>query len=154
QPVRIRMHPGATIQMRLVNEKGEPIAGAIACADAICPEEAEGHRFRVLDQRFRTDKEGRFTWTHGPEETVSWDFIGATNYRDKRNQRLKPQGKEIVVTLQPVFRAFGAVTDQETGKSIAAFRVTPGVCWDQEDRVAYMWNHHGTLNARDGQWLY
>lgn len=153
-PVTITLHAGKVLRVRVVNEKGEPVAGVQGCTDAIVSRGAGGRPLRVLGRRFVTDKEGRFTWKHAPEEPVSWDFIGAKGYRAKRDVVIDPKEGEVVIALRPVFRATGKVTDSATGRAVAAFRVTPGQAWDQEDREAFMWNARGTIEGHGGRWIY
>lgn len=118
-PLTFRLGKAATLRGRVVDAAGEPIPGAFVAADT-------WRGLRSLEWRVDTDHEGRFEWRDAPADEVEFDF-GKQGYASARGVKLKASAEEHVVTLQGVQRVRGRVTDGETGKTIAVFKVIDGL---------------------------
>ncbi len=158
-PLVFTLSAGRPLKVRVVNADGKPVAGVTAAADEWRGSSPQRNGPRVLNYRFTTDKEGRFTWTHAPEAAVSWDFFGADGYQDNRGVVLTPGETEALITLQRLTKIAGTVTDADTGAPIPAFRIVPAdrrefPGWREAGHRSWVWWDSGTLDAGGGRFIY
>jgi RNA polymerase sigma factor (sigma-70 family) len=122
-PLEIRLGPGRTIRGRVVDERERPVDGAPVGVSRW----SGGNGLETVTWRAQTDADGRFVWDGAPHDRVSLSAFKA-NYRvDVRV--VEPADKEVVLNLTAAspLRIRGFVTDAETGRPIAIFRVVPSV---------------------------
>jgi beta-lactamase regulating signal transducer with metallopeptidase domain len=125
-PVTIRIGTGKRLRVRVVDPDGKPLAGVIGASDTWFGQDSGDRGLRVMNHRFVTDKEGRFTWEQAPTAEVSWDFFGLQGYRDSRNVSITPLADEVVVKMFPPSRVLCLVTDAETQAPITEFHAVVG----------------------------
>ena len=118
-PVEFRLGSGRSILGRVVDSKGQPVAGAGVYAALW------GGRCS-LDWQTQTDAKGRFGWESAPSEQVTLRAI-KQGYHDAV-LTLEPSNKEPVLTLVKLapLRIRGTVTDDASGRPIEDFTVVPG----------------------------
>ncbi len=121
EPVEFCLQPGRTLRGRIVNKAGEPIAGAFVAADTW-----RGHR--SLHWRVDTDDKGRFRWDEAPVDEVLID-MGKQDYMSIRHYSMTASDEEYTITMHPLLRVKGRVTDEETGEPIPEFTAYPGIDW-------------------------
>ncbi len=113
-----RLDPGHTIQVRVVNERGEPVEGA----------HFEVESWRNTDTlccMYSTDAEGRIVWNGAPEDSVLCS-VQATDYLEVTRHPLQASDEEHVITLLSELTIRGKVTDAQTGLPIPEFAVRRG----------------------------
>jgi RNA polymerase sigma factor (sigma-70 family) len=138
-PIEFRLAAGRTIRGRVVDSRGQPIAGAGVYA-------SQWRGKQNLDWRSVTDAEGQFRWENAPVDAVSIG-AGKPGYGDVTIS-VRSSDNEQVITLAPdkTLRFRGSVTDAETGRPIETFDVVPGT---QIHGPAPLWmvtfakTHHG-----------
>ncbi len=117
-PVELRLGPGNTVRGRVVDSRGQPIAGAIAAA-------SEWRELQALTWRSETDADGRFLWNDAPADAV---LVSASKPGYSATYTtMKPSENEHVVKLARQLLIRGTVTDAETGRPVGTFTVVPGM---------------------------
>lgn len=137
EPLAFRLEGGATLRARVVDVKGNPVAGAF-----FAPDTWRGHR--SIMYRKDTDADGRFEWRSAPPDEVLYD-IGKQGYMSRRHVPLTAGDGVQTVTLYPLLVVSGRATDAETGGPLKEFRVVLGrrfagrteVYWSQAEGVAF-----------------
>ncbi|MCI0534473.1 MAG: M56 family metallopeptidase, partial [Verrucomicrobiales bacterium] len=124
--VEFILGPGKIFRGRVLDEEGEPIAGAVAQTDW------DNQGLRKIEWETKTDAEGRFEWDSAPAEPLLFWFE-ANGYNWSRGLLLTPDGTEHEITLTrktPTrggsFDVTGQVKDVETGGAIPDFKVLLG----------------------------
>ena len=120
---RLRLDPGKTLQLRVVDTTGHPMAGAIVTYQRWFDRGPETP-IQVVFSR-QTDAEGRAIWETAPDREMPFGF-SKRGYMSVNDVRLRPYGQEHTVTLPPTLTIAGTVTDTVTGKPIPRFRLTCG----------------------------
>ncbi|HEY3898420.1 MAG TPA: carboxypeptidase regulatory-like domain-containing protein [Chthoniobacter sp.] len=133
--LRIALEPARTLRGRVVDAAGSPVARALVCADT-------WRRQRSLEWHTSTDTEGRFEWRSAPADEVVYHIL-KRGYQPARDVRLSATEAEQTVVLGRPLRVRGAVTDGQTSRRIAAFRVTPGSRMPLPNGREYWWHEHG-----------
>jgi protocatechuate 3,4-dioxygenase beta subunit len=141
-PIEFKLERGHTLRGRIVDKAGNPVAGAFVSADTW-----RGHR--SLEWRVDTDAEGRFRWEEAPSDEVQID-MGKEHYMSVRNNRMTASDQEYTITMLPMLRIKGRVTDKETGQPISKFTVSPGIDWG-DGRPVY-WERRDMKPFTDGQY--
>lgn len=118
-PVRVSLHPGGVLRVRMVTPNGDPIAGAtLALQDGF----GEG----ALGWDGRSDDEGRIEWRSAPPGGRFTFTAYAPGHQYARNVPLTVDGPEHTMVLHPVLVVAGAVVDATTGEPVARFKAIPG----------------------------
>ncbi len=116
EPVEFRLERGRTISGRVIDQQGQPIAQAWAVVQPL-----QGYRdYSVWLED--TDEQGRFQVPNAADDGVLLT-VGKRGYIAVRDHALAPSEQESIVTMKPVARVGGKVTDAETGKAIPNFEV-------------------------------
>jgi|GEM_PF-6502170 len=127
-PMEIRLERGTPLRVRIVDQAGQPIAGAEAQVEEWPSYRNSGGgppgRWAYPGWEWETDAEGRFIWTNAPAEGVNWSFSKG-GYMRRASQLLKAAPDEQVITLGKPFHASGNVTDAVTGQRVNEFVLTP-----------------------------
>jgi beta-lactamase regulating signal transducer with metallopeptidase domain/peroxiredoxin len=118
KPLEFKLEPGATMRVRVVDEQGQPVVGAIFASDT-------WRGYRTLEFRRNTDADGRIVWDSAPSDTVLCDIL-KTGHLAIRRTPLKASDEEHVITLRREFVISGTVADAITGKPLPSFRVRHG----------------------------
>ena len=103
EPLEFRLQRGGTVRGRIVDTKGNPVAGAFVAADTW-----RGHR--SLKWRADTDAEGRFEWNEAPTDDVLFD-MGKKGYMSVRGYGMSPSEQEYEITMPDQLRISGTVVD-------------------------------------------
>jgi hypothetical protein len=133
--LRITLEPAHTLRGRVVNSAGAPVARALVCADT-------WRHHRSLEWRTQTDADGRFEWRSAPADEVVFHVL-KRGYQPARDIRLRASEAEQTVVLDHPLRLRGAVTDAQTSRPIATFRVIPGSRMPMPNGRKYWWHEHG-----------
>lgn len=141
-PLEFRLERGHTLKGRVVDNAGNPVAGAFVAV--------EGWRgYRSLAWRVNTDTDGRFQWDDAPADEVLID-MGKQHYMSVRRHAMTASDKEHVITMQPELRIAGRVVDKETGRPIPQFTITSGI--DFGDGRPTYWERRRTKPFTDGRY--
>jgi beta-lactamase regulating signal transducer with metallopeptidase domain len=130
-PLEFRLGPGHTIRGRVMDKEGKPIARVQAYLRS-------WKGCRLLNWYANTDAEGRFVWTGAPSDPVILHFSGY-HVMSLSKIELSPTDQEHVITMQHALSVSGSVTDTQTGKPIADFRVFPGNAYERDGKKGIAW---------------
>jgi len=152
RPIEFRLKPPATLRGRIVDELGQPVAGASIGVDTW-----RGHRF--LRFRTNTDKEGRFVWFDAPADEIK--FWTGAEFFQSQSVNIKASETEAAITLRRMCIISGKVSDASTGRPIHEFHMQPGDGVPNEDaqmRERWYWRHFfsapQTTNSADGHYSF
>ncbi len=118
-PIEFRLEKGRTIRGRVVDRKGEPLAGARVGVDF-------WREYQTLDWRTTTDDEGDFHWDDAPPDAVSIS-ISLDGYLPIHWHQVPPDANTVSITLVRQLKVRGTVVDAETRHAIKAFTLVPGM---------------------------
>ncbi len=145
KPIDVRLKPGRTIKVKVVDAAGKPVAGVY-----LAPDTWRGCRTLTgLGLPRETDREGVWTWAWAPDDAILFDIL-KQGYMDDRGHSLSPADELQVVTLRPPLRVSGSVVDAETKRPVGAFRVVRGLGWDQQDRIH--WEQESAVTLQGGRY--
>ncbi len=128
--LEFRLGPGHTLRGKVVDRDGHPVAGMTIAADTW-----RGHR--SLDIRFDAGPDGRFEIHDAPGDEVLYSAF-KDGYMSRRNVPMTTDGKESILTVDPVLVISGKVNDAETGRPLPKFRVVRGLVFQNSPKVAWM----------------
>jgi hypothetical protein len=129
-PVEFRLtEPGSVLRVRVVDVRGQPVAGA-----TFGPDTWRGHR--SIHFRGETGPDGRLEWKSAPKDVVLYG-IWKSGYMTGLAVPLTATGREQVVTLYPELIISGRVTHTETGRPLPNCRLFQG--WRVEGRQETNW---------------
>ena len=117
-PIEFRLEPGRTIQGRVVDARGNPLAEATIVADGW-----RGHR--TLDWSTTSDDEGLFQWTDAPPDAV-WIDVMRDGYLRINRREVRASGDELAITMVRELKVRGTVVDAETRHAVPSFTLVPG----------------------------
>ena len=143
KPLVFRLEPGHVLHGRVVDSAGKPIPGVL-----VAPDTWRG--FRTLKNRMNTDAAGRFRWAGAPPDGIKFSIL-KTGYMGHRDTVLKASEDEVTVTMNPLLRISGQVTDAKTGKPIPEFRIANGYKFASSDHL--YWDRDEPDKFRDGKYL-
>jgi len=134
EPYRIRLVPGKTLWLRVVDKAGQPIVGANAWYNTFERGSVMQGTNRTVPVQVefspKTDAQGRAVWENAPDQELIFNFH-KRGYMRVSDVRLRPDGQEHQVTLPPALTIKGTVTDASTGKPVPQFRIVCG--WPEQD---------------------
>ncbi|HUW85181.1 MAG TPA: carboxypeptidase regulatory-like domain-containing protein [Phycisphaerae bacterium] len=142
QPVEFRLGPSFTTRGRVVDRRGEPVAGATVSADT-------WRGYRSLSVRMTTDAGGRFEWTSAPADEVAFS-ISKKDYIYVFNWPLSPSDEEHVIVLSPPLRVRGKVRDGQTGELVDEFTAIPGIRFEHGNRSH--WERRDAVECTGGEY--
>ena len=142
EPLEFRLEPGRPIRGRIVDNEGQPLAGAFVAADSW-----RGHR--SLMWRVDTDAQGRFEWHEAPADEVLID-MGKQGYMSVRNYGMSPSEQEYEITMPDILKIHGKVVDAESGEPIPEFKLLSGIDWG-DGRSVY-WQHRSSKTYTQGHY--
>lgn len=128
--LQLKLQPGHVLRVRVINAKGQPLAGAGIAVQF-------WHGNQSLNWRSATDKEGRATWNEAPSDGVMYSIWG-TGYVQATKTLTAGDGEQTV-TLVPQLKVTGSVVDAQSGKPIEKFRVVRGWTSKGSGRTAPFW---------------
>jgi beta-lactamase regulating signal transducer with metallopeptidase domain len=117
-PVDFHLEAGRTIRGRVVDSKGNPIAGAGVAADTWRDK-------RTVNWRVETGSQGRFEWKEAPNDPVKFDAY-KQGYMSSRDNWLSPSDQEQLITLGDQLKVRGQVVDAQTRQPIGQFTIIRG----------------------------
>lgn len=145
RPVRLVLHPGSTLRVRVVDKAGGPVRGANVYLDTPGNQPTETGLTKpfLLEFRAATDSEGRLAWTNAPAGELRFG-INAPGFIQASLQQIPADGAEHTVTLASMVVVEGTVRDQFSGQLLPRFRIGVGspellngitnVAWARFDR--------------------
>jgi len=126
EPVRLTLQPGNNLQLRIVDQNGNPIPKAYIWyetmprglgADAPVPVQA--------DVDLRSDKDGRAVWKNAPKGELKFD-IQASGFARRNGVPITSDNEEHVITLSSALTVSGSVRDASTGELIPRVNIIEG----------------------------
>lgn len=126
--VQVRLEPGGLLRARIINRGGEPIAGASL---SLAPNDTMEERFGggMIGWDDVTDADGRVTWRSAPPNKTLMFSANAPGYAHPAGQlnllKLRTDGSEQTITLQPIVMLHGTVVDAASGAPIPRFKAIP-----------------------------
>jgi hypothetical protein len=149
-PLILRLEPGRSIRGRVVDAKGQPIAGArITPVFRGCRD--------LLGWRAETGVDGRFEWANAPRGFIELNVEDPADGQEVRLFGSRVQDGELVVRMPPPFRLHGTVVDAETGRPIEPFRLIEGDVWThdfnaEEDEISPDWSADRARTVAGGRY--
>ena len=142
-PVEFQLlEPGVLLRCRVVDVKGNPVAGAMVYADSW-----RGHR--SIRFQTATDAQGRFEWQSAPKDVVHYT-ISKHGMMSPRDAPLVASEREQTFVLYPELVITGRVTDAETGRPVPKVRVVKG--WRSGDwQKDVHWDENSGDEFADGE---
>jgi protocatechuate 3,4-dioxygenase beta subunit len=129
--VEVRLEPGRTLRLRVVDGKGRPVAGA-----RVRPETWRGSS--ALGWSGTTGADGRVVWNEAPREPVNYAIYAPGHVQV--DKVLTASGEEQSVTLLAELTVTGTVVDDQTNQPVEDFRVVKG--WTSVGRAAPVWDRN------------
>lgn len=141
QPIRLVLHPGKILRLRVVNSSGQPVAKAQVYYESFhrAGFDSDSPPNPQVEFQPRTDSAGRAVWTNAPDAEMSF-AVEASGYQRKNDTLIRPDGEEHLITLDTAVNIHGAVTDASSGRPLPHFRVAVG------------WAELGISNQPSPQW--
>jgi beta-lactamase regulating signal transducer with metallopeptidase domain len=140
----IRLAPGHTIRLRLVDTHGNPLERAHVGATSWRGRD-------TLAFQTHADEAGRVVWANAPEDIVLF-YIRAAGCMDLSDCPLQASEKEHVVTLSSELIVRGKVTDAKTGRPIPSFVIRPGFGSESSKEVLWLWSRD--VPSQDGAYVW
>jgi RNA polymerase sigma factor (sigma-70 family) len=142
EPVEIRLKPGGTLRLRLVDEDGNAVAnGTVALTGP------GGMYIPGMNYSAQSGPDGRVEWTSAPTDRML--NICASKQPDfamSRGIPVKADGEEHIIQLRRVFVVTGRVTDARTGELIRGeIKAFPGY-----GQGEYSWFRGETRRSMEG----
>lgn len=141
EPLEVRLEPGATFRLRVVDAQGQPVAGAEPI-----PEWWRGQQ--MLKLRRAVDAEGRWLWNSGPHEEVKFSVLAGNANLTMRDVPLTASDEEQVITVHPKFIITGKVTNAATGEDVKEFKLLTAIQVAPQLR----WNSYNPSTYKDGSY--
>jgi len=116
EPLEFRLTGGRSIACRVLDVKGQPLAGAWTVIEPL-PNNRD-YSIWLKD----TDDLGRFQIPNVPENDVKLT-VGKSGHITIRDHILSASDDEVVITMKRAMLVHGTVTDAETGKPIPNFEI-------------------------------
>ena len=138
-PLQFRLSPVPPLQVRLVDESGQGVAGVWMFLDQWWG----SHSTLGQYVEKRTDADGRLQWLSPPKGELELSF-GKPGYRYSRTNKFAAEGEWHTIVLHPAASVTGSVTDAETGVPVPGFKLTQGHSqpWSPTDPVP-LWDMKG-----------
>jgi hypothetical protein len=135
-PVELRLTAPQLRRFRVTGLAGKPIVNMNVKV-------SDWETFRYPPWEFKTDAEGRFTFSNAPKGELKMDFR-APGHMDLVMRPVSETEDEQLIQLGPALRLHGKVTDARTGQPVPEFKVTPG--WPRQIF------RDGALTNEGGEW--
>jgi protocatechuate 3,4-dioxygenase beta subunit/peroxiredoxin len=145
-PIDVVLREPHTFRFRVVDPKGQPLAGISFSADT-------WRGCRTIRQRFSSNAEGLATWD-GPEDQVQFDIFARDHMRQEITVGPSADENDVteIVMHGPLSVTIHAV-DEETNEPIRQFKVVTGLLWQNDGRQQPSWQRDPRAKPGvDGQW--
>ncbi len=117
--VTLQLKVGKKISGVVLNPEGLPVEGVQVRYD---PEDWEERQRTNLEWEAKTDADGHFEWTDGPDKPVEVS-VWKEGYASKRALKLTPGDEENIIRLTRVRKVLGVVGNEETNEPVTKFNV-------------------------------
>jgi uncharacterized GH25 family protein len=134
KPLEIRLEPGHTVKIRVVDDHGKPLAHANVWAG---PWRGNG----TLEFDNETDAKGEIVWDSAPADAIRCNAY-KEGYMSSGPVAVRPSNDFQVITLTPQAFISGRVTDAATGRPIKSFYLRQGLVF-QNARSQIFWQRRG-----------
>ena len=121
--IDFRMKPGHTVEGRVEDDDGNPLAGVYLAASMETKDTGRDDNLYEIAYT-RTDKGGKFKLADLPEGCV-YTYIGISGYDELRKERLKVDRKDYILVLKKTIpgQICGTVVQASDGKPVPKFNV-------------------------------
>ena len=142
-PVTVKLSPGNTTTIRIVDDAGKPLEGV-----SIYGREWRGEESRIHVVA-KSDEEGRIELTDLPFDDVLCNFWKEGHVLVEKYS-LTPQDEEIIITMETPLKVTGLVIDKVTGKQLDVFTMKQGI--DHQDGRNTHWLNFREANYTNGRY--
>ena len=143
-PVDFQMKPGGTVEIRVLDRKGNPVPKAASSSKG----SGGSHAYFAFDHVNQyADKNGIWVWNEAPPDEFTAD-ICPPDGMDLAEQPLTARALEYVFRVPDPLVVSGKVFDAVTRQPIKEFRVVPGV---RSSESHMNWVESESFSATDGQ---
>ena len=120
EPVAVKLNPGKTLTIKVVDPEGNPIPNAWIPVDTW-----RQHR-SLADAKLpsRTDKNGVFVWKNAPEDEIQCEIL-VKGYLDHRGEKFIAREEPYVIKKVRPLIVSGTVVDASDGRPIKKFKIIP-----------------------------
>jgi RNA polymerase sigma factor (sigma-70 family) len=140
EDLKIQLKPASLLRVRVVDPAGQPLSRADVAIE-------QWREHGTVELREPTDENGIFEWRSAPSDAMTVCVLKG-GYAASRNNKVRANGQEHVITLKPQFRVMGRVTDADSGQPLATFKAIPGYGPPSGSK----WDIGETTYGRDGQY--
>ncbi|HEX4070139.1 MAG TPA: carboxypeptidase-like regulatory domain-containing protein, partial [Planctomycetaceae bacterium] len=134
KPVELRLEPGHTVKIRVVDAHGKPMAHANVWASSW-----RGNSTLNFDSE--TDAKGELVWDSAPADSILV-YGHKEGYMSSGQVRVRPSNDFQVITLAPELFISGRVTDASTGRPIESFHIRHGLVFQNASSQIF-WQRPG-----------
>jgi protocatechuate 3,4-dioxygenase beta subunit len=138
-PEEIRLEPGSTLRIRVVDEAGAPVP------DATVGLEQWGTHRHKLKWAQETDGDGGLVWDSAPGGVDLDLYARKAGWCYTRDLKLQADGREHTIVMRPALTVTGRVIDADDGQPVLAVKAFPGYGTDE-----HCWERLDTRRAHDG----
>lgn len=138
-PEEIRLEPGSTLRLRVVDEAGAPVPGATVGL------EQWGVRRHKLKWVEETGAEGGLVWDSAPGGVDLDLYARKAGWCYTRDLKLQADGLEHTLVMRPALTVTGRVIDADLGQPVLAVKAFPGYGTEE-----HCWERLDTRRAHDG----
>ncbi len=147
-PLKLKLQRGKILRLLVTNRAGDPVRRANVWLDT------NDNRYRNSSDKpqvpiqasfdAKTDVDGRVIWSNAPNAELTFDIV-ASGYMRASGIKIRPDGEEHVIIMDPALVISGQVQD-ESGAPIPRFRV--GLGWPQWNPITEKTNAQWNSIAR------
>ncbi len=142
-PCEVVLATQQTLLLKVVNRAGQGLTNAYVVLDNHSSDQRATGGPVPVDIYFqgRTDAEGRLSWKSAPDQELRFN-IGAEGYMRIFGVKVRPDGRECLVTLPPALTITGTVQDAVSGQPLPKFRILTGTPMQTSEgiRSRIFWN--------------
>ncbi|MEJ0088864.1 MAG: sigma-70 family RNA polymerase sigma factor [Limisphaerales bacterium] len=135
-PVHLILKPGKLLRLRVMDKAGNPIPKAYIYHnnfDGV--DDPNIPKLVQVEFNEQTDQAGRVALTNAPDVEMTFD-VQASGFLRVDGVKIRPDGKEHIITLPQALVVHGVVWDAATGLRIPKFRIAMGrPVWNPMDNT-------------------
>ncbi len=141
-PADFRLAPGKPFRGKVVDAKGQPVAGVSVFA--------RWEECYSLDWKAETDAEGRFVWPDAPSVGEIAFRIQKRGYSVGLDRNAPAPAGQAELTINPELRARGTVVDAESKQPVRAFTVFSASSFQDDSEIH--WRRARGVKGSEGRY--